>query len=106
MSGFLSDFRTLNNQTAPDMYPMGNIQGILHRAAWRGKLFAKLDCKDAFFQTLMKEEDIHKTAITTPLGLLEWVVMPQGIRNAPGAQGEWSLGLVVHVVELHANSQI
>ncbi|KAE8542769.1 hypothetical protein D1P53_000831 [Cryptococcus gattii VGV] len=65
---------------------MGNIQDILHHAARCGKLFAKLDCKDAFFQTLMKDEDIHKTAITTPLGLLEWVVMPQGIRNAPAAQ--------------------
>ncbi|EAL20358.1 hypothetical protein CNBF1680 [Cryptococcus deneoformans B-3501A] len=80
------DFRALNNVTVPDMYPMGNVQDILHRAARKGKIFAKLDCKDAFFQTLMKEEDIPKTAITTPLSLLEWVVMPQGIRNAPAAQ--------------------
>ncbi|EAL17162.1 hypothetical protein CNBN2080 [Cryptococcus deneoformans B-3501A] len=80
------DFRALNNVTVPDMYPMGNVQDILHRAARKGKIFAKLDCKDAFFQTLMKEEDIPKTAITTPLGLLEWVVMPQGIRNVPAAQ--------------------
>lgn len=80
------DFRTLNNQTVPDKYPMSNIQDILHCAAWHGKLFAKLDCKDAFFQTLMKDEDIHKTAIMTLLGLLEWVIMPQGIRNAPAAQ--------------------
>lgn len=80
------DFRALNNVTVPDMYPMGNIQDILHHAARKGKIFAKLDCKDAFFQTLMKEEDIPKMAITTPLGLLEWVVMPQGIRNAPAAQ--------------------
>ncbi|OXH24651.1 hypothetical protein J005_05993 [Cryptococcus neoformans] len=34
----------------------------------------------------MKEEDIPKTAITTPLSLLEWVVMPQGICNALAAQ--------------------
>ncbi|KAE8543244.1 hypothetical protein D1P53_000734 [Cryptococcus gattii VGV] len=68
------------------MYPMGNIQDILHCATRHGKLFAKLDCKDAFFQTLMKDEDIHKTAIMTPLGLLEWVVMPQGIQNALAAQ--------------------
>lgn len=54
------DFRTLNNQTVPDMYPMGNIQDILHHAAQRGNLFVKLDCKDIFFQTLMKDEDIHK----------------------------------------------
>lgn len=60
------------------MYPMGN-EDILHCAARKGKDFAKLDCKDAFFQMLMKEEGIPKTAITTPLGLLKWVVMPQGI---------------------------
>lgn len=35
---------------------------------------------------LMKEEDIPKTAITTPFGLLEWVGMPQGIWNVPAAQ--------------------
>ncbi|KAE8541724.1 hypothetical protein D1P53_001896 [Cryptococcus gattii VGV] len=34
----------------------------------------------------MREEDIPKTAITTLLGLLEWVVIPQGIRNAPAVQ--------------------
>lgn len=56
---------------------MGNIQDILHHAAWCGKLL---------FQTLMKEENIHETAITTLLGLLEWVVMPEHIRNAPAAQ--------------------
>lgn len=75
------NFHALNNATVPDMYPMGNIQDILHHAVCKGKIFAKLDCKDAFFQTLMKEEDIPKMAITTPLGLLEWVVMPQGIHN-------------------------
>lgn len=32
---------------------------ILHCAGRKGKLFAKLDCKDAFFQTLMKGEDTH-----------------------------------------------
>lgn len=73
------DFWVLNNVTVPDMYPMGNVQDILHCAARKGKIFVKLDCKDAFFQTLMKEEDIPKTAITTLLGLLEWVIMPQGI---------------------------
>ncbi|UOH79357.1 hypothetical protein LQV05_000361 [Cryptococcus neoformans] len=80
------DFHALNNVMVPDMYPMGNVQDILHCAARKGKIFAKLNCKDTFFQTLMKEEDIPKTAITTPLGLLEWVVMPQGIRNALAAQ--------------------
>lgn len=35
------DFHTLNNQTVPDMYPMGNIQDILHCAARHGNLFVR-----------------------------------------------------------------
>lgn len=50
------------------------IDDILQRAA-RGRVFAKLDLTDAFFQTLMHEPDIEKTVISTPWGLYEWVVM-------------------------------
>ena len=38
---------------------------------------------NAFFQTKMKEEDIEKTAISTPFGIYEWIVMPIGACNAP-----------------------
>jgi len=38
---------------------------------------------NAFFQTPMHEDDIEKTAIKTPCGLLAWTVMPQGLCNVP-----------------------
>jgi hypothetical protein len=38
---------------------------------------------NAFFQTRMHPDDIKYTAVNTPLGLYEWLVMPQGLRNAP-----------------------
>lgn len=45
------------------------------------------DClSDAFFQTLMHEPDIEKTAIMTNLSLFEWVVMPQGACNSLATQ--------------------
>ncbi|KAF8832209.1 hypothetical protein HHX47_DHR1001661 [Lentinula edodes] len=38
---------------------------------------------DSFFQTRMDEDSIKLTAITTPFGLYEWTVMPQGLKNSP-----------------------
>lgn len=38
---------------------------------------------NGFFQTKMKPEDIHLTAVSTPFGLYEWTVMPMGLWNAP-----------------------
>lgn len=46
----IRNFRSLNNLTVPDMYPMGNIQNTLHRAAQYGKLFAKLILRMHFFR--------------------------------------------------------
>ncbi|KAJ3480303.1 hypothetical protein NLI96_g8442 [Meripilus lineatus] len=38
---------------------------------------------NSFFQTRVHPDDIPYTAVTTPFGLYEWMVMPQGGRNAP-----------------------
>ena len=38
---------------------------------------------DSFFQTCIHPNNIHKTAITTPLGAYEWCVMPMGLCNSP-----------------------
>lgn len=38
---------------------------------------------NSFFQTQMQPEHIPLTAVNTPLGLYEWLVMPMGLKNAP-----------------------
>ena len=38
---------------------------------------------NSFFQTRVHPDDIHLTAVTTPLGLYEWLAMPMGLQNAP-----------------------
>ena len=38
---------------------------------------------NSFFQTRMHPDDIPLTAVNTPWGLYEWLVMPMGIKNAP-----------------------
>ncbi|CAE1295725.1 unnamed protein product [Acanthosepion pharaonis] len=42
----------------------------------------QIDLRKAFYQIPVAEEHIHKTAITTPFGLYEFLRMPSGLRNA------------------------
>ena len=59
-------------------------EGRNHR--WYGKetIFSSMDLMDGFYQILMREQDIPYTAVSTPRGMLwEWLVMPQGLSNAP-----------------------
>ncbi|KAF1317042.1 reverse transcriptase, partial [Globisporangium splendens] len=47
-------------------------------------VFSAIDLKDGFYQIRMRESDAPFTAVSTPSGMLwEWMVMPQGLKNAP-----------------------
>ncbi|KAG3116454.1 hypothetical protein PI125_g4656 [Phytophthora idaei] len=47
-------------------------------------LYSALDLVDGYYQSLMRACDVPLTAVSTPSGMLwEWLVMPQGLSNAP-----------------------
>ena len=47
-------------------------------------LYSALDLVDGYYQLLMRASYIPLTAVSTPSGMLwEWLVMPQGLSNAP-----------------------
>ena len=47
------------------------------------KLYGKIDMTNSFFQTCMHPDSVKYTAVNTPFGLYEWLVMPMGLRNSP-----------------------
>ena len=54
-----------------------------------------MDLMDGFYQILMRERDIPYTAVSTPSGMLwEWLVMAQGLSNAPATFNRYVMNLL------------
>lgn len=74
-------YKGLNAITVHDQYPLKLIQDLFPMLHGK-KVFSAIDLVQAYYHIPMAEEDIPKTAITTPFGLYEFVVMPFGLRCA------------------------
>ena len=75
------DFRHLNAATTRDSYPIPHLHDF--SAGLAGKVwFSKIDLVKGYHQIPVRQEDVPKTAISTPFGLFEFVRMPFGLKNA------------------------
>ncbi len=75
------DYRRLNNVTKTDRYPVPNIKDFTARLQGC-TVFSKLDLRKGYYQVPVRAEDIPKTAVITPFGLWEFLLMLFGLKNA------------------------
>uniref|UniRef100_H3H7M8 Reverse transcriptase domain-containing protein n=1 Tax=Phytophthora ramorum TaxID=164328 RepID=H3H7M8_PHYRM len=76
-------YNKLNDATVPAQTLIPR-KDVIIDSMTSSTIFSTLDLRDGFYQILVRESDISLTVVSTPSGMLwEWLVMPQGQKNAP-----------------------
>ena len=74
------EYRGLNEQTEHDSYSLPLIDCILEKQQ-KKRIFAVLDLKDGYHRMPLHEDSRPCTAMSTPLGPMQWKVVPMGAKN-------------------------
>lgn len=78
------DYWRRNSRSQVDAYPMPCIDNFIDGLG-QAKFITTLDLTKGYRQIPVAEEDRHKTAFTTPIGLFQFRVMPFGLSAAPAS---------------------
>ena len=82
---FTVDYRRLNDVVERDRFCLPTPDSIFQMIKQAdAKVFSAVDAMNSFWQVRLRPEDREKTAMSTPFGLYEWLVCPQGLSNSPG----------------------
>ena len=76
------DYRSLNENTILDKFPIPRIDDILDRLHG-AKIYSKVDLAQGYHQVAIEPGHENRTAFQSRLGLYEFTVLPFGLCNAP-----------------------
>ena len=76
------DYRALNKISVKNSYPLPQINE-LSDSLKGAKFFTKLNLKSRYHQIPIESSDVWKMDFKAKEGLLEWLVIPFGLTNAP-----------------------
>ena len=78
------DYRGLNEQPEHDSYSLPLIDTILQKQQ-KKRIFTVLDLKHGYHQMPLHPDSRPCTAMSTPLGPMQWKVVPMGAKNGNAA---------------------
>ena len=78
------DYRGWNKKTEHDSYSLPLIDSILEKQQ-KKRIFTVLDLKHGYHQMPLHEDSRPCTAMCTPLGPMQWKVVPMGAKNGNAA---------------------
>jgi hypothetical protein len=87
------DWRGLNSITFKDATYMPHMDDLFDEIG-DATVMSKMDCWDGFNQVRVRYGDIWKTAMHTPLGNYEWLVMGMELTNAPASFQRMMTGIL------------
>ena len=77
------DYRELNKQTVPIVFPLPGVTDAIDMVGSQApKYFTTLDMTSGFWQLAINDKDSYKTAFVSLDGKFEWKTLPQGLRNS------------------------
>ena len=91
------DYRGLNEQIEHDSYSLRLIDTILQKQQ-KKRIFTVLDLKHGYQQMPLHPDSRPCTAMSTPLGPMQWKVVPMGAKNGNAAFQGMMEGLVLGTV--------